>query len=213
MIGVIYKWTNKINNKSYIGQTLFPNKRINSHINAAKNNSQLLFHKALRKYGIDSFIYEELESVEENKLNEREMYWISYYDSYNNGYNMTLGGEGHRGKISEEGRKHIALGHIGIKHTEEEKKKISESHKKYWDSLSDNQRKERISKIVPVHLSRNKNGMYKKHHKQETKNQISETKRKNYIKRIWVNKDLLEKLIPVLECDKYIASGWHRGRK
>ena len=48
----------------------------------------------MRKHGRDKFYIETIEKVEDNKLSERETYWIKYYDSYNNGYNMTLGGEG-----------------------------------------------------------------------------------------------------------------------
>ena len=48
----------------------------------------------MRKYGVDHFTVEEIEQCREDLLNEKERYWIAYYDSMMNGYNMTLGGEG-----------------------------------------------------------------------------------------------------------------------
>lgn len=47
----------------------------------------------MKKYRIDNFNIIELEECENGLLDEREIYWISYYNSYNNGYNMTTGGD------------------------------------------------------------------------------------------------------------------------
>ena len=49
-------------------------------------------YKAFRKYGVENFTFEEIEEVENDLLDEREKYWISFYDSYYNGYNSTIGG-------------------------------------------------------------------------------------------------------------------------
>lgn len=49
--------------------------------------------RAIHKYGKDKFHISLIEEVSVEKLNEREKYWITYYDSYNNGYNLTLGGQ------------------------------------------------------------------------------------------------------------------------
>lgn len=97
MIGIIYKYTNTVNNKIYIGQTIYEDKRINQH---KQCYGKCIFHNAIKKYGWDSFKYEviyrtnEIEDSKllENTLNEKEIYYINYYDSYNNGYNMTKGG-------------------------------------------------------------------------------------------------------------------------
>lgn len=98
--GIIYKWTNTINGKIYIGQTVRPEIRYKRHLDDAfKNDSQFPFHKALRKYGTDNFTYEVIEKVPVAELDERETYWIAYYDSYSKGYNATKGGEGNRGYI------------------------------------------------------------------------------------------------------------------
>ena len=48
---------------------------------------------AFQKYGLENFSFEIIEECEPEQLNLKEQYWIDYYDSYNNGYNMTSGGE------------------------------------------------------------------------------------------------------------------------
>ena len=91
-MGKIYKITNNINKKIYIGQTIQDeNIRWNHHIREASNGSDTKFHRALRKYGKDGFIWEVIEEVDNDKLNEREIYWISYFDTFNNRYNSTIG--------------------------------------------------------------------------------------------------------------------------
>lgn len=100
-IGYIYKITNKINGKCYIGQTSkFYKKRWNEHKNTAFNKSKISYnyplYKAFRKYGVSNFEFKVIEKCEIQNLNKREMYWISYFDSYNKGYNQNLGGEGKR---------------------------------------------------------------------------------------------------------------------
>lgn len=93
-MGKIYKVTNNINKKIYIGQTIQDeNIRWNHHIREALNGSDTKFHRALRKYGKDGFMWEVIEEVDNDKLNEREIYWISYYNSYKQGYNSTTGGD------------------------------------------------------------------------------------------------------------------------
>lgn len=94
-MGYIYKITNKINNKIYIGQTIKTvEKRFTQHKNNANKPyfSQIILYKAMNKYGIQNFTCEQLEEVENDKLDEREKYWIQYYNSYHDGYNSTLGG-------------------------------------------------------------------------------------------------------------------------
>ena len=54
---------------------------------------QLPLYQAFVKYGIKNFTIETIEECENNMLDDREIYWISYYDSFNNGYNATRGGQ------------------------------------------------------------------------------------------------------------------------
>lgn len=100
----IYKFTNKINGKTYIGQTNDIIKRKRGHksdsFNIKSTGYYLPFHAAIRKYGWDNFDFEILEEVEDTRerklLNEREIFWINKYHSLTseNGYNITIGGDG-----------------------------------------------------------------------------------------------------------------------
>ena len=88
MIG-IYKIENKINGKIYIGQSNNIKRRLYEH----KTRDQLPVEKAIQKYGVDSFTFEVIEECPIEKLDEKEEYWISYYNSYGkNGYNCNEGG-------------------------------------------------------------------------------------------------------------------------
>lgn len=91
MIG-IYKITNKINNKAYIGQSLNIETRWKQHIANINSDKDNTIYQALRKYGLNNFNFEVVEECSENQLDEREIYWIAYYNSYENGYNMNRGG-------------------------------------------------------------------------------------------------------------------------
>lgn len=93
----IYKITNKINHKVYIGKTLCTvQKRWSEHCNDYKKErcEKRPLYAAMNKYGIDNFYIEEVEECDENILSEREKYWIEYYGSFKNGYNATIGGDG-----------------------------------------------------------------------------------------------------------------------
>lgn len=95
---VIYKVTNKINGKIYIGKTYDFEKRKREHI--LDKNCDIPFHRALKKYGLENFEWEIIDSANSNEeIIRKEIYWIkalntcvNFKDS--NGYNITLGGEG-----------------------------------------------------------------------------------------------------------------------
>ena len=94
-MGFIYKITNKINDKIYIGQTSGTiEKRFKEHIKQSRYNDTFHLYRAMRKYGIENFEVEEIEECEDMILSQREKYYIEYFDSYKNGYNMTIGGDG-----------------------------------------------------------------------------------------------------------------------
>lgn len=95
--GIIYKITNKINNKIYIGfSTYSAEARFKKHVSTAKCSKRQLshFHKAINKYGSDSFIIETICSVLKNEENAEwiEDYFINLYNSMdkNVGYNMIM---------------------------------------------------------------------------------------------------------------------------
>jgi len=96
--GTIYKAINVKTNKSYVGKTAqkFWRRKSQHKMNALTNNFQSHFHRAIRKHGWDSFEWEILFEGEcsNNKLNDLEIFYIGYYDTFNNGYNLTIGGEG-----------------------------------------------------------------------------------------------------------------------
>ena len=93
----IYKITNTINNKSYIGQSTNIHKRWKKEIEDSNNiNSHGYGYplmRAFRKYGVDNFKFEIIEECEIEKLNQKEIYWINYYDTFFHGYNQTFGGD------------------------------------------------------------------------------------------------------------------------
>lgn len=97
----IYMITNKINGKRYIGKSVRIERRFIEHRSAKTN---MAISKAIREYGPDGFTYEILELCSEDMLDERESYWIDYYNTYSgNGYNAAPGGEGapHKVKLSD----------------------------------------------------------------------------------------------------------------
>lgn len=94
MKGSIYIIKNTVNNKVYIGQTTQTiGIRFTNHKMASRTGEDTKFYRAMRKHGEENFYPELLEQVEIENLNDREKYWIKYYDSYYNGYNSTLGGD------------------------------------------------------------------------------------------------------------------------
>ena len=87
----IYKITNLIDNKVYIGLTTRTvEARWKEH---CRHGSQQI-DDAIQLYGIENFQIETLEECDESILDDREKYWIDYYDSFKNGYNNTYGGRG-----------------------------------------------------------------------------------------------------------------------
>lgn len=110
---VIYKITNIINGKLYIGQTLDYEERVRQHKQTpfrenSKEKDRPLY-RAMRKYGVENFKFEIIDTAETiEELNEKEIYWIQYYDSCvdnNKGYNLDKGGK--NGRKSEITKKKI----------------------------------------------------------------------------------------------------------
>lgn len=124
-IGLIYKITNKVNNKSYIGQTIAFNSKTNKyglelrwkkHIyNAITNkNKCIYFENAIRKYGSNNFEIEILLYCNKNQRDRYEILFIEMYNSCdkNYGYNITKGGNGINGLVfTDEYRDNMSKGH------------------------------------------------------------------------------------------------------
>ena len=99
---LIYRATNIVNGKSYIGKTEKSlDIRRDQHLLAAKQKSQFAFHRAIAKYGKDAFEWHICETCKSSEdLNVKEREYIQLYESFGkNGYNMTAGGEGQTGWV------------------------------------------------------------------------------------------------------------------
>lgn len=111
----IYEIVNIVNNKRYIGLSTNIYGRWRQHINALTSKTHYNAHlqSAWNKYGQDNFQFNIVEQCEKECLPDREIYWIAYYDSFNNGYNDTIGGDGANGYImSDEQRQQISKNNI-----------------------------------------------------------------------------------------------------
>lgn len=143
--GIIYMFTNKINGKRYIGQTVNEKARYNEH---RRTNGKLsVFHKAIKKYGFENFTYKVLFRIHcnneqdlKNTLNIKEIISIRFFKSFahENGYNLTKGGEGSLGIIISEERRKLMSERMrgknhpmyGKHHSDLSRKKISQAGKR-----------------------------------------------------------------------------------
>lgn len=96
MIG-IYKITYKKDGRTYIGQSVNIEHRLKEH---KKCEGDSYIHRAIKKYGIENFSFEIIEECKISKLDEREKYWISFYNSFNCGFNQTPGGQGFQNQVA-----------------------------------------------------------------------------------------------------------------
>lgn len=154
-------------NKSYIGLTNGFKGRKGQHLRMLKDNKHFNIHlqRAFSKYGQDNFRIELIEECNKSELSEKEKYYIKFYDSFENGFNLTTGGEHfnlsqevkkrisekHKGKIiKEETIRKLRQINLGKKHSKETKDKISIANK---SRLITNEQKEKMSKAASYHRS------------------------------------------------------------
>ena len=128
--GIVYKATSP-SNKIYIGITITNLKeRQRTHLRDTKKGSKLPFHNAIRKYGIENLVWEIIDNENDfQKLKKLEIKYIEEFNSFNKGYNRTLGGEGT----------------FGLKHTKEQ---IENNSKRRKEFLSDKKNRDKISQSV-----------------------------------------------------------------
>lgn len=171
----IYKITNKLNGKIYVGQTVSKlEARFKRHVVDSKRMGCAL-HIAIQRHGAHNFDIVELEQCPREHLNEREVFWISSLDSRRKsvGYNMTSGGNG--GDMSQQPKYQAAMsnrdyrgsknpnygklgelsGNFGRVASAEERQKMSDKRHEYWRSLDEETKALRSNKIAG-----SKNGMY-----------------------------------------------------
>lgn len=165
--GKIYKITNIINGKVYIGCTISSlKKRYHEHLyRCFKTDYKSKLYNSIKKYGEENFIIELITECDVDKIYETEKFYITQYNSFENGMNNTFGGEGCLGyihspdirkKISQkikEGNSHKGKSYETLygENVNIEKLKRKESVKKHWDSLTEEdkiKRKENIKKSI-----------------------------------------------------------------
>ena len=180
---IIYRIYNTITQKSYIGQTISSlEKRWNEH-KCDKNRKNNHLSNAIKKYGTECWELKILEIVDDiNSLNEREIYWINYHDTYNSGYNSTTGGANGR-YLSQETKDKISISKIGKKRkpfSKEWKEKLSKTLATPNAFTKDALRKRSETRKRNYELGLIKAPMSGKKHSEETiqKMKESHTKRK-----------------------------------
>lgn len=201
MIGIIYKYTAP-NGKSYIGQTLDEKRRKKEFLDLRVDYSGKKINEARKSIGPNNFKYEVIECNNYNDvsealedLNVKESYYIGKYDTYINGYNMTMGGEGVRGivfsdeiktKISNTLKAYFKThenSFKGKKHTNETKQILREKAtgrkspfkgKTIWTKEQRKEQSERAKTYTKGEL----NGFFGKKHSEETKKIIGEANSK-----------------------------------
>jgi len=160
--GKIYKITNKINNKVYIGCTVTSlEKRYYEHLyRCFKSDYKSKLYNSIKKYGVENFTIELIEECDVNKIYETEKKYIELYDSFKNGLNSTFGGEGCLGyihspeirkkisKATKEGNSHKGKTYKILygENEKEEKERRKVAVKKYWNDLTEQERIKRIEK-------------------------------------------------------------------
>lgn len=148
-MGIIYCIHNLTTGKKYIGQTVEKlQRRILRHF---RTINETKISRAIQKYSKYNFVYGILEEVENiNLLDEREKYWIQYYDTVNNGFNIKEGGKCSRGfKQSQSSIEKRRQKLLGKTLSEEHKQKLSKAHE--GKVLS----KETVDKMIVYKTGRN----------------------------------------------------------
>lgn len=154
---VIYKFTNTVNGKVYIGKTTSSlRKRVINHLTVSRDWTKAkrkYFQLALNKYGIENFEIDILDRCESNeKLNEREKYWIAYYKSNDKkyGYNLTPGGDGNSDpEFCKKSIERLIKANTGSHRSQETKNILSSIQKSKWKDPE--YRKNNIERAKSLH--------------------------------------------------------------
>jgi group I intron endonuclease len=121
---VIYKITNCISRKIYVGQAKDATKRWKAHVSCARRGLKTKLYCAMRGYGIENFKMEILEECQISEMNSKESFWIAKLDSLNSGYNM-IADCVHGRIVSDETRKRMSDAQKGKKFSDEHRSAIS----------------------------------------------------------------------------------------
>lgn len=182
----IYKITCIPQNKVYVGQTKNKRKRIDEHKYDLRHNihHSVYMQRAFNKYGESNFKFEIIEACNELNVDEKERYWISYYNSTdkNFGFNSESGGNKYKTLSEETKRKIGAKNKI---HYPKNKLKLNSKESVIKRSISNTGKKrsdefrKRMSEIASNRIGEN-NSFYGKKHSEETKKKISEANKNNH---------------------------------
>lgn len=113
---IIYKVTNKINGKIYIGQTTMPLQK-RWYLHCHKSSGCTALHRAIEKYGSENFSVQQIDvACSREELNLKEQHWVEHYNSIvPHGYNLKTGGN--TPTYSAESRRKMSLNHADVKGT------------------------------------------------------------------------------------------------
>ena len=169
-ISGIYCIENIINHKKYIGQSIDIKYRWRKHINALNSNSHdnSYLQKSWNKYGQENFEFNIIEKCTPDQLNEKEVFYIDYYNTLNRdfGYNLKTGGQNCPTYCTDEVRKKMSESIKRSYDNNDLRQRRSETTKQYWENPENKMR-----------ITKENNVMFGKHHTDETKKKISDTKK------------------------------------
>lgn len=157
----IYKITNQVNGKCYIGQSKNIEERWKNHKNYRQENSDYPLYIAFKEYGIQNFLFEIIEECLPEELNEKEIYWIQQFDSYNNGYNQTSGGAGNPNNVIKISQEDIKIIYDLLLNSTITQKEIAKMFELGEDTISEiNTGKTRIDPNLDYPLRKRKSKTY-----------------------------------------------------
>lgn len=206
-MGYIYKITNSKNNKVYIGQTIKsrPTDRYSQHKYLANHPEQekgiSYLHRAMLNDGLENFIFDIIEEVDNNRLDEREIFWIKEYNSLApNGYNISSGGGGTPGhsriqtlderKKRQQSNRQFYIEHPEAKIASSERTKNLWRDENYRKQVTESNRK--YYQEHPEKFKGENNPMYGKKHTEEALEKIRANAATKKIKIAQLNKETLE---------------------
>lgn len=161
--------TNQINGKQYVGKSQeTAQKRFRQHVRDAKAGSTCHIHRAISKYGKDSFLVETVDSaVTKEELKQKEVEWVTKLDTFKNGYNMTPGGDGHGHKHSEDTKQKLRERQIAYFQNPDARKQAAEFGR--LAKITDEEKERR--RVIMIGNQRSKGMTY--HHTVEAREAIS----------------------------------------
>jgi group I intron endonuclease len=122
----VYLIRNKLSGKCYVGVSVNIHSRWRQHKYWAKNKKVVSkITNSIKKHGVENFEFSVIELCEKDFFDEKERYWISKYNSVENGYNLTYGGSV-RKIVSEETKEKMSKSRLGVPKSESHKNKIAE---------------------------------------------------------------------------------------